>query len=201
MTMKTGPFLVGLAALVATAGDAAQTGDALLRAARAGDLAGVRRALREGADVDAPGPSGRTALVAATTSGDAAVVEALLAAGAWPDARDRGDATPLDVAQRDGRADLVDLLRRHGARGSGKSVGDLVCVRPWKGEGFCGRVRTIDHPRYFLEVTRLEGCDQGCAADPQCSEGRAVGGRGDGAVAVRTSLWVSSSCLTHTALE
>jgi uncharacterized protein len=55
---------------------------ALLTASHDGDLAGVRRALRSGAHVDAADSEGCTALLFASQEGHLHVVAALLAAGA-----------------------------------------------------------------------------------------------------------------------
>ena len=81
------------------------------------------------------------------------------------------------------------LLRQHGARGSGKSIGDTVCVRPWQGDGYCAVVEAADPTRYRLRVSRVVGCAAGCAPEPSCSAGRAVGagglGAGDVAVGAR----------------
>jgi hypothetical protein len=196
--------LVGLAAAIASlplaAGEVGEAQRALLSAVRSGDVAAVSRALRQGASPNAALPSGWTPLMEAAKAGRRGPVEALLAAGALPDARDRAAGTALDVAQHAGHDAIVVLLRRHGARGSGKSVGDRVCVRPWKGSGFCGTVAAVSGASYVVEVTRVEGCGGGCPADPECSSGREVGGSSADAVRVGTSVGTKSWCLTHTGL-
>jgi hypothetical protein len=121
-----------------------------------------------------------------------------LETGAAPDLPSRALGTPLDVAERAGHAEAAALLRQKGARGSGKSIGDTVCVRRWGGEGYCGAVTGVDATRHRIRVTSVSGCANGCAADTACSSGRSVGG-GDGLM-VGDELWVSSSCLTHTGL-
>ena len=63
----------------------------LLRGAMLGNLDDVRKALADGADVEARGDSGNTALAAAAMQGDPAVVSALLEAGANVEARDSVD--------------------------------------------------------------------------------------------------------------
>jgi hypothetical protein len=169
---------------------------ALLGATRAGDAARVRTLLRTGADPDAATASGWTALMQAAEQGRRDIALALLDAGADPDARDRARGTALDVAERAGRADVVRLLRARGARGSGKSVGDTVCVRKWAGEGFCGVVESVEATRRTLRVSRLVGCAGACAPDPDCSASRPVGGASGIAVGDRVS--VRSECLTDT---
>ncbi len=199
--MRPASLVVAFASAALFAGDLSPADRSLLSAARSGDAASVRRALRQGANVNAALPSGWTALMEAARSGRLAAAEALLAAGANPDARDRAAGTALDVAQQAGQQAVVELLRARGARGSGKSVGDRVCVRPWKGDGFCGRVAAIEGTRYLIEVTSLYGCERACRPDPDCSSGREVGGLSGDAVRAATSVWTKSWCLTHTGLE
>ncbi len=199
--MRPGLFVVGLAAAALSAGELSEADRALHSAARSGDAAGVRRLLREGANVNAATSSGWTPLMEAAKAGRRDAAEVLLAAGANPDARDRAAGTALDVAQQADQEALQALLRRYGARGSGKSVGDRVCVRPWKGAGFCGTVQAALGTRYLVGVTSVPGCERGCAADPECSSGREVGGTSGDAVRADTSVWTKSWCLTHTGLE
>jgi hypothetical protein len=92
------------------------------------------------------------------------------------------------------------MLRRRGARGSGKSVGDTVCVRRWSGSGFCGLIEDVTGTDYRLGVTRLQGCLHGCPPDDDCSAGRPVGGGDRDAVRAGGEIRVKSSCLTDTAV-
>jgi hypothetical protein len=171
---------------------------ALVAAAAAGQSARVRALLREGAPPDAADRSGWTALHEAAQRGDLATAAALLDAGATPDLRSRGRGTALDVAERAGQSSLARLLRARGARGSGKSIGDTVCVRPWQGDGYCGTVEAVDATRARLRVARIVGCSQGCPAEAACSAGREVGAAG---LAAGDELWVPFSCLTHTGVR
>ena len=173
----------------------------LHEAAASGRTDTVRALLAAGADVNARERSGWTPLMEAAKAGRLAAAEALLTAGANPDARDRAAGTVKDVAQQEGQADMVALLLRHGAKGGGKSVGDRVCVRPWKGAGYCGTVEAIRGTRYLIDVTRVEGCERGCAPDGDCSSGRAVGGGSADAVVGGVSVWTAGWCLTDTGLE
>merc|ERR1719414_1031606 len=70
----------------------------ILAAAFRGDLAGVRRALKHGAEVDACSPLGSTPLILAAMNGHTRVVQALLVAGADVDAATNGGRTALWVA-------------------------------------------------------------------------------------------------------
>ena len=170
----------------------------LAAAAARGDAAQVAALVRQGADPDAADRSGWTGLHLAAVTGDLALARLLLDAGARPDLRSRARGTPLDIAETTGQTEIARLLRLHGARGSGKSIGDLVCVRPWHGDGYCAVVLGADPTRYRLRVSRVVGCAGGCAPDPACSAGEAVGagGLGEGSV-----LWVPTSCLTHTGVR
>jgi hypothetical protein len=172
----------------------------LLLAAREGQAGVVKALLRAGASLDAATASGLTPLIAAAAKGRTDIARLLIEARADPDARHRELGTALDAAQRNGHRDIVQLLRQRGARGSGKSVGDSVCVRLWSGSGFCGVIEDATASDYRLGITRVEGCPHGCSPDDDCSAGRRVGGGDRDAVRVGAEVWVKSWCLTHTAL-
>jgi hypothetical protein len=177
----------------------AQGRTALLQAVKAGSAPVVALLVAARADVDAADINGLTALIEATRLGQEGVARSLLDAGADPDMRHRAFGTALDVAQRGGSPALVRLLRERGARGSGRSVGDLVCVRPWDGAGFCAHVLATAGPRFQLRVTHVVGCQDGCAPQP-CSAQRPLGGSAAGTLVVGDELWVESACVTHTGL-
>jgi len=170
----------------------------LIAAAARGDVAGVRALLRQGADPDRGDAAGWTALHQAAETGDAAIVRVLLRSGASPDLRARVRGTALDVAETSGQPEIARALRAAGARGSGKSIGDGVCVRPWAGDGYCAVVLGRDATRFDLRLTQVVGCVRGCAADPTCSGGKLVGA---GGLATGDRLSVPASCLTHTGLR
>jgi hypothetical protein len=171
----------------------------LVAAASRGDTAGVAALLQAGVDPDSADRAGWTALHQAAETGDVNVARLLLDSGATPDLRSRDRGTALDVAEREGRTELARLLRAHGARGSGKSIGDTVCVRPWRGDGYCGVVEARDGTRFDLRVTRVVGCADGCTPDALCSAARPVGGSNGLGAGAR--LWVPASCLTHTGVR
>ena len=64
-----------------------------------------------GAEVDAPGLRGRTALHQAASAGHLDMLRLLLARGASRDVRDEDGATPLDLARANGHAAAARLLR------------------------------------------------------------------------------------------
>lgn len=110
----------GLAAAQRAAGAAAhdsqpQTGDALQRAAAAGDAVALGGLLQT-SDVNARDSAGRTALLVAVLRGQSAAVATLLAHGADPNTADASGVTPLAAALARGDASMVETLRRHGAR-------------------------------------------------------------------------------------
>jgi len=194
-------WICGIAGVVAAAlafGADEEASRRLAAAVARGDAAQVAALVRQGADPDAADRSGWTGLHLAAETGDLALARLLLDAGAHPDLRSRARGTPLDVAETTGRTEIARLLRLHGARGSGKSIGDTVCVRPWHGDGYCAVVVGADPTRYRLRLSRVVGCAGGCPPDPACSAGETVGagGLGEGSV-----LWVPASCLTDTGVR
>lgn len=158
----------------------------------------LEAALRGEVPPDHADASGWTALHEAAASGDAPSVRALVRLGARPDLRARARGTPLDVAESAGRPEIARLLRAAGARGSGRSIGDTVCVRPWSGEGYCAVVTGRDPTRFDLRLTGIVGCARGCPAEASCSAGRVVGADG---LAPGDTLTVPASCLTHTGVR
>jgi ankyrin repeat protein len=98
-------------------------GDALRRAASAGDLAKVKELLAAGADVNAANPYGGTALSFACDRGHAAVVELLLERGADVNVADRFySATPLTWAVSHGHAEIARALLARGAKGEAEAL-------------------------------------------------------------------------------
>ena len=89
---------------------------ALLDAARRGDVAAVRAALKDGADVNAAQGDGLTGLHLAAQSGSLEVAKVLLAAGAKADAKTRiGAYTPLHLASQGAHLLVVRALLDAGA--------------------------------------------------------------------------------------
>ncbi|MCY3547366.1 MAG: hypothetical protein F4Z31_13495 [Gemmatimonadetes bacterium] len=109
-------FLLAAVLPSALAAQQAVAGDALLDAARRGELEVVRELIRSGADVDAKRGDGMTALHLAAERGHDAVARALIAAGAAVGAGTRiGNYTPLHLAARTGHGAVVVRLLEAGA--------------------------------------------------------------------------------------
>jgi hypothetical protein len=105
------------------AGAAEDPGDALRRAASAGDLAKVKELLAAGVDVNAANAYGGTALAFAADKGHAAVVDLLLERGADINAKDRFyGSTPLAWAVRHGHTGIVRTLLAKGAQGETEAL-------------------------------------------------------------------------------
>ncbi len=89
----------------------------IFTAARQGDLAQIRRAVRERPQsIGDRDTSGATALHRAAMSGQTAVVRYLITVGAEVNARDKQGHTPLYWAIRANRAAAAAVLARHGGR-------------------------------------------------------------------------------------
>lgn len=172
---------------------------ALLDAVSADRAEAVQVLLAAGADVNAASSNGRTPLIEAAELGRVSAARLLIAAGAELDHSQRGWGTPLDVAERMGHNQLAALLIKSGSRTSGKSIGDTVCVRPWKGDGYCGTVEEINRTAYRIRVTEVVGCKNGCEANADCSAGRIVGGASG--LRAGDEITTVSWCLTHTGVQ
>lgn len=172
---------------------------ALFDAVSAGQLEAARLLLNAGAKAGAGSADGRTPLIEASAQGRLDMTQLLIQSGADLNAVQRGSGTALQNAERYGHNDVAALLLLSGARSSGKSIGDTVCVRPWKGEGFCGTVAAVNKTEFTIDITKVVGCAGSCPAKAECSAGKPVGGTeglqvGD---VVTTRSW----CLTHTGVQ
>jgi len=182
-----------------TSAAAAPSEPRLHKAARTGDLVLLQSELKRGADPNLRDRSGRTPLIYAADQGHLDAARALLKAGADPNLLARGWGSALETAERNGHNDIAAMLRKAGARSSGHSVGDTVCVRPWGGDGYCGRVLAVNRTAYTIHVTEIVGCKDGCPAKAECSAGRPVGGAAG--IAVGDDISTVSWCLTHTGVK
>ena len=93
----------------------AMRSEALHRAAKAGDLDGLKTALTAGTTVDTRDGTGRTALMHVVDRGYMLLVEPLLAAGANPDMQAPDGATALFMAAAHGHSQIIEQLMEAGA--------------------------------------------------------------------------------------
>jgi ankyrin repeat protein len=105
--------------LVPASAFAAAPGAALASAAERGDQAVVRSLLQQGADVNAPGVDGATALHRAVFADHLDVAAMLVKAGAKVSATDRYGVTPLSLACINGDAKMIRMLIEAGADPNG----------------------------------------------------------------------------------
>jgi hypothetical protein len=172
---------------------------ALIVAAAADQADTVKSLLAQGAGVNATSADGRTALIAAVQNNHLDIVQILVAAGANLNRATRGTGTALEVAENKGETQIAALLLASGARHSGKSVGDTVCVLPWAGDGFCGTVASFSVRAVAIQVTKIVGCANGCAAKQECSAEQTVGG--SGGLQAGSQITVPSWCLSKTGVK
>jgi hypothetical protein len=171
----------------------------LLEAVAAKQTEAARLLLTSGANVNAKSTEGRTPLIEAAAQGQPDMARLLIDAGADLNVIQRGSGSALEVAERHGHNDVAAMLRQAGARSSGRSVGDTICVRPWKGDGFCGTVEAVNKTAFQIRVTKIVGCQNGCSAKIDCSEGRPVSG--PNGISVGDVITTVSWCLTHTGVQ
>ena len=112
----------------------ASRADALHRAAKTGDIDGLKAALKAGADVNARDRRGWTALMYAANKGYKLMVGPLLKAKADPDVQAADGATALFMASVHGHSEIIEMLVKAGAdiaiRGpKGKTAVDVVLAR------------------------------------------------------------------------
>jgi len=94
----------------------AATDNAVVTAAKDGDLRAVRALVAKRINVNEPARDGSTALLWAVYHSDAEMTKALLAAGAKVDTPNKYGVTPLIQASRSGDTPLIDLLLKSGAK-------------------------------------------------------------------------------------
>ena len=114
---------------------------ALIDAAEAGDLAGVKTLLAQGASPAFADGRGVTALIAAAYANRVDIAQALIEAGADVNTQDRTRQSAYLISTSDGFADLLRLTLRHGA--------DVRSTDSYNGTGL---IRAAD--RGHVEVIR-----------------------------------------------
>ncbi len=111
--LKTFLLLVTVLLLGLTSACSLGKDDALIEAARKGDIAKVKTLLAEGAEVNHQDQYGYTALIWAANKGHAEVVKHLLAEGAEVNHKNKKGETALAVAKNE---DVIQLLKTAGAK-------------------------------------------------------------------------------------
>ena len=112
---RTTRLLVVLAVLIAAISIVKAAEPTLLDAAERGDRAAVLRLLAQGANPNAPGPDGTTAVMWAASSDDLELVRALIKAGADVKLKNQFGTSALTEAAIIGSAPVVDALLKAGA--------------------------------------------------------------------------------------
>ncbi len=87
----------------------------LISACTRGNLSEAKKSINEGADVNSPDSSGRTALIEAAWSGNTDIVKLLLEKGADINAADKSGFSALMRAAEEGHTAIVTLLIQNGA--------------------------------------------------------------------------------------
>lgn len=122
----------------------------LHRAAAAGDVAGIERALGAGVEVDSPAPGGRTALLDAVGANQLGAVKALLDLGASPNAQAEDLDTPWLLAGAEGRTEMLRAMLAHEP--------DLTVRNRYGGNALipaCERAH-VDTVRFLLDNTAID---------------------------------------------
>jgi ankyrin repeat protein len=115
----------------------------LVEAAGAGRLDDVRRLLRDGADVDARGTGGRTAVTAAAANEHVEVVRALVDAGADVDLQADDRSNPLLLCGENGNVALLrEVLRGDPDLGATNRYGGVALI-PASDRGHVDMVRAL----------------------------------------------------------
>lgn len=119
-------------------------GEAILAAARKGEVRSVRRAADGGASVEGRDAHGWTPLMRAAFKGRADTVRDLIDSGADIDAADAEGYTALHCAAEAGRADVVDLLLKNGANAKATTVKGRTAADAAAAAGKSKVVRLLD---------------------------------------------------------
>ncbi|EER93727.1 hypothetical protein BDA96_01G156700 [Sorghum bicolor] len=119
-------------------------GEAILAAARKGEVRSVRRAADGGASVEGRDAHGWTPLMRAAFKGRADTVRDLIDRGTDMDAADAEGYTALHCAAEAGRADVVDLLLKNGANVKATTVKGRTAADAAAAAGKSKVVRLLD---------------------------------------------------------
>ncbi len=135
--------LLALLPAVAAPSAGAAVDPPLLAAVRDGNVAAVRAALADGADVNRPAADGTTALHWAARLDERGLAELLIAAGAGATAANAFGVTPLALAAVNGSAEMLDTLLRAGAEPNAATAGGETALLTAARAGRADAVRTL----------------------------------------------------------
>jgi len=129
-------------AVVAESEVASLLGEALVKAAEAGDIADVERLIESGVDINTVSPGDGTALIGAARGGQMHMIEYLLDRGANPNVISPGDGSPLIAAATQGYHEIIARLLDAGANIDDVVIGDenALMQSAWNGEERCVRL-------------------------------------------------------------
>jgi uncharacterized protein len=108
--------LLIVSTIVCSASFAQDQGQALIEAAKQGDLRQVQELLKKRTDINAKNNAGSTALTMASFGGHIETVKFLLDGGADFNAKNKFGETPLMLASKGGHVAVVKLLKALGAK-------------------------------------------------------------------------------------
>ena len=113
--------VIGVAVWLAVISGTSAAGNTLLDAAERGDRATALSLLAKGADVNAPGPDGTTAIMYAAAHDDIELVRALIKAGANVKLTNQFGTSAITEAAIIGSAPIIDALLKAGADPNSKN--------------------------------------------------------------------------------
>jgi hypothetical protein len=141
--LATIPMLLAQATFQASNDRQATATQALVEAARSGDLPAIASLIEAGANVNGTASGDDTPLMAAARGGRLPAVRLLLDRGGNPNLTGAGKGTPLTVAAREGHTSVVELLLDRGASINDDAEGDGTALIVASAAGRADTVRLL----------------------------------------------------------